>query len=224
MRKMKCSFPTFVLIAATLFVLCGCFSRENSAAATSSAESSTKNTQDGQTERQQATFDTDDWTAILKEASYQNFKGKTEEDFVTKNDSEEAVSIDFGKIFELARLNYEISKSGEDIIITPMKPYNQEEDFRLTIHLSEYGIVTGSTLETKRDGDIWGDSYDHHSATDCIFGMSLGLGDYLIGVDELDYLWYTIRTMTAPLDKVEEVTLEIEAEFRSYYEPPYPVD
>ena len=204
----KC--PLFVLIAIACFIAVGCGKRTSSEAFINV---------DAEREIAPQSTAEEDKTAQLKEMSFQNFEGKTMDDILADGAGE--YIIDFDKFFNLAGLSYDFV--GDDIVVTPIK-YNAEADFAVQIHLFKnepYLIVGGSTTSKGRNTDgTWRESHDFDSATDFIFGATLGDKEFLIGADELDYLWREIRVLTAPEDKVEVVNQAVDAELASYYDIP----
>lgn len=204
-------FPLFVLVAIACFIAASCSKRTNSEALINM-----------ETEREiapQSTAEKEDKTAQLKEISYQNFDGKTMNDILVKE--ADNYIIDFNKFFSLAGLSYDFI--GDSIVVTPIE-YNAESDFVVSIHLFEkspFLIVGGSTTSKGRNADdTWRESRDFESATDFIFDAALDGKEFLIGADELDFLWREIRVLTSPEDKVAAVNAAVDAELASYYEVP----
>ncbi len=204
-------FPFLILAVIACFIAVGCGRRESSEALVNVAAEPEI--------APQSTAEKEDKTAQLKEMSFQNFDGKTMDDILADRDDE--YIVDFDKFFNLAGLSYDFV--GDDIVVTPIE-YNAEADFAVQIHLfnnSPYLIVGGSTTGKGSNADgTWRESHNHESATDFIFGATLGSKEFLIGADELDYLWREIRVLTAPENKVEVVNAAVDAELASYYELP----
>ena len=204
-------FPLFVLVAIACFITAGCGKRASSEAFI--------NVEAEREIAPQSTAEKADKTAQLKEMSYQNFDGKTMNDILA--DGADEYVVDFDKFFNLAGLSYDFV--GDDIVVTPIG-YNAESDFAVMIHLFKnppYLIVGGSTTSKGRNTDgTWRESHDFNSATDFIFGAILDGKEFLIGADELDFLWREIRVLTSPEDKIEAVNAAVDAELASYYEVP----
>jgi len=204
-------FPLFVLVAIVCFIAAGCGKRTSSEAFI--------NVEAEREIAPQSTAEKEDKTAQLKEMSYQNFDGKTMDDILVKEADE--YIVDFNEFFNLAGLSYDFV--GDSIVVTPIE-YNAESDFAVSIHLfknSPYLIVGGSTTSKGRNTDgTWRESRDFESATDFIFGAVLDGKEFLIGADELDFLWREIRVLTSPEDKVAAVNAAVDAELASYYEVP----
>ena len=204
-------FPLFVLVVIACFIAAGCGKRTSSEAFI--------NVEAEREIAPQSTTEKEDKTAQLKEMSYQNFDGKTMDDILVKEADE--YIVDFNEFFNLAGLSYDFV--GDSIVVTPIE-YNAESDFAVSIHLfknSPYLIVGGSTTSKGRNTDgTWRESRDFESATDFIFDAVLDGKEFLIGADELDFLWREIRVLTSPEDKVAAVNAAVDAELASYYEVP----
>ncbi len=148
--------------------------------------------------------------------SYYNFYGNTM-DILASGENESI--INFKKFLNLAGLDYGYSE--DEIIITP-RNYAKETDFVLILKMMDLPsigqIVDGSTLKIGlNDDNSWKEEVEFDSATDAIYGAVLDEKVFLIGADQFDYLWRTIRVLTAPADKLDEINKAIDEEFASYY-------
>ena len=185
------TFFTIILLIAALCINCGCTDQ---------------------------TMTTNDEMIAAQQASYENFLDKTVWDFIVnqggKDDSNYLIECD--KILEAAGLEYEI-KNG-DIMITPKVQYTEEEDFRLLIHFDQHNVITSDSLETIPSDEGWCDIKNFFASSPCYTAARFGDRRFAMSEDECDYFWETVRTMTAPSDKVEEVQIAVWTELATYYE------
>ena len=210
-------FPLFVLVVIACFIAAGCGKRTSSEAFI--------NVEAEREIAPQSTAEKEDKTAQLKEMSYQNFDGKTMDDILVKEADE--YIVDFNEFFNLAGLSYDFV--GDNIVVTPIE-YNAESDFAVSIHLfknSPYLIVGGSTTskvigEARRNhGTLqFGGRFCLQPSIRAKSSLALDGKEFLIGADELDFLWREIRVLTSPEDKIAAVNAAVDAELASYYEVP----
>ncbi|MCQ2571003.1 MAG: hypothetical protein MJ154_02035 [Candidatus Saccharibacteria bacterium] len=149
-----------------------------------------------------------DKTHESKEASFDAFKDKREVDFYTGE------KFDFARVAETAGCSYLVSE--DSIIITPIG-YSDEATFKIEIFYDSRGFINGDSISVGKSDETWIKAYNHQSATDFTTEATAGEKDFIIGFDELDYLWREIRVLTAPEDKVAEIDGLIMAEMASYY-------
>ena len=155
-------------------------------------------------------IDIEQTTAQHKESAYQNMAkaGTLDYYFV---DSNNGPTLDFEKFLADLGLSYEVSKN--TIRITPNVPYSPNEDFEYVIRYED-DMIHGNDTHIGRVADGWERTESYDSATDFIFLMALDRQIYYIGCDELDVMYRSLRTLTAPADKVDEVTAAIDAELK----------
>ena len=152
--------------------------------------------------------------ATRQEQNYQNFKGKTME--VMLDQRGDNVVVNLARFFQLAQINYEVRET--EIVLT-VDEYAPEDEFQVTIRYTPgYNIINGDRIDVGRKADgTWETTRTHESATDFIFEACIDDQDFLIGVDELDYLYRELRLLTVPAEKRAEVAAEIDAELASYW-------
>ena len=154
---------------------------------------------------------TPDETAKYKEASYNNFLGKGETDFVTEDED----VFDLAAIIETAGCTYYLDEKTGNFVIAPVG-YEPAEDFRIEI-LASSKSITGDIVSFGRlADDAWDETARHNSATDFTTKVTIGTKIFTIGYDEFDHLYRQIRTLTVPNDKFGEVNATIDAEIESY--------
>ncbi len=153
-----------------------------------------------------------DKTAAYKESSYRNFDGKSEADFVT----EDKESFDLVAMIETAGCAYYLDEATGNFIIAPVG-YRPSDDFRIEV-LVDDAKIAGDIISLGRLADNnWNESERHDSATDFTTKATIGANTFIIGYDELDYLYRQLRVLTAPSNTVDELNRAISAEIESYY-------
>ena len=153
-----------------------------------------------------------DKTDAYKESSYRNFDGKSEADFIT----EDKESFDLVAMIETAGCAYYLDETTGNYVIAPVG-YRPSDDFRIEILVSSTKIIGDIISLGRLDSDNWNESERHNSATDFTTKATIGANTFIIGYDELDYLYRQLRVLTAPSDKFDELNRAISTEIARYY-------
>ncbi len=153
-----------------------------------------------------------DKTDVYKESSYRNFDGKSEADFIT----EDKESFDIVAMIETAGCAYYLDETTGNYVIAPVG-YRPSDDFRIEILVSNTKIIGDIISLGRLDSDNWNESERHNSATDFTTKAAIGANTFIIGYDELDYLYRQLRVLTAPSDKFDELNRAISTEIARYY-------
>ncbi len=210
----------FLLIGASFaLLLCGCTAKKLSPTKTIGGEP--KDTEEVTAEHQLVVDlgeslvvqDTDSTEQAVRDKSYANFYGQ-DMSILAADDTGEI--IDFAKFISLAGLDYNFHDDGFTIFSSA---FSDATTFIIEVRFNDASsIVGGSTLYLGRStGDGWDTVVDFNSATDVIYSAVLGDHSFLIGADEMDYLWREVRLLTAPADKADEINAAIDAELASYW-------
>lgn len=129
---------------------------------------------------------------------------------------DDEIVLDLDKF--LGDLGLEYTVENGKIRIVPNVEYAPADDFEYVI-LYEGDMIHGNSTFIGRTDDGWKKNDGYNSATDFIFLMSLNKQVYNIGCDELDVMYRSLRILTTPAEKVDEVNAAIDAELAWSDEP-----
>ncbi len=129
---------------------------------------------------------------------------------------DDEIVLDLDKFLGDLGLKYTVENG--KIRIVPNVEYAPADDFEYVI-LYEGDMIHGNSTFIGRTDDGWKKNDGYNSATDFIFLMSLNKQVYNIGCDELDVMYRSLRVLTTPAEKVDEVNAAIDAELAWSDEP-----
>lgn len=145
-----------------------------------------------------------------KQDAYRLFSPKGLEGYF-ETDAEGKI-LNFAKFLEDLGLKYRINES--TIILAPNVEYDEADDFEYVLDYED-DVICGDHRYQGRHGTIWQTADSYESAADFVFRMALENKIYLIGGDELGIMYRNLRLYTAPADKIDEISAEIDEELVS---------